>query len=374
MSGNEPSHDDYLWDRSDPPDPEIRRLECLLGGYAWNPDSARSARAHRAVDAHAAPRAGAWRRARWRRAALAAVAAFALCAIGAQVWYSQRLRWENDRPWRVAMQQGDVRIDGQAVAADAVLPKGRELRTGPDASVRLDVARVGQMVLGENSVIRIVETRSGRHRVQLQEGRLWARVWAPPGQFAIGLPHADLHDLGCEFVVESDAAGNARLTVRSGWVLVDDGRADVLVPEGTTVRVHDDRRAGLPHDLGARPEFVAALDAIDAAHGAVDPRGEEIRSLIAAARTQDAISLLSLLKRYPQLAEQPLLASTARTLPGVRALSPAEVRARGDAAFDDWWRALPYPRIKRWWLKWPDALPASGDPAELLDPSRSGRD
>ena len=39
----------------------------------------------------------------------------------------------------------------------------------------------------------------------------------------------------------------------------------------------------------------------------------------------------------------------------------ATVMAPG--ALDPWWNALPYPRAKRWWLQWPDALPAGDDAA-----------
>ena len=39
--------------------------------------------------------------------------------------------------------------------------------------------------------------------MQLQEGRLWVRVWAPPGQFGVGVPGAEVIDLGCEFLLET---------------------------------------------------------------------------------------------------------------------------------------------------------------------------
>mgnify|MGYP003609138041 CR=1 FL=1 len=42
-------------------------------------------------------------------------------------------------------------------------------------------------------------------------------------------------------------------------------------------------------------------------------------------------------------------------------------RADRMAVLNAWWDALPYPRVKRWWMQWPDALPArSGKLADWL--------
>lgn len=353
MSGEEPNRDDWLWDRRGPVDAEVARLERLLRPCGFDP--ARTAQA-----ALAAARA---RRRRRLRIGLAAAAVFALCAIGGRLWYAQRLQWDAGRPWEIVMQRGDVRIDGRAGAA---LAPGATLRTGPDAIARLRVARIGELALAGDAELRLVETRSGRHWLQLRQGRLWAKVWAPPGQFGIGLRGVDVFDLGCEFVLDADAAGNGRLTVRSGWVLIDDDHRDVLVPQGATVRLRAGGPAGTPRDMEATPAFADALERIDDRDGRVDADGAEIRALIANARRQDAISLLVLLERHPELIEGPLPDALARLFPEVPAPDRARLRAAGREALSPWWNALPYPATKRWWLKWPDALPAGADTERLL--------
>jgi hypothetical protein len=146
--------------------------------------------------------------------------------------------------------------------------------------------------------------------------------------------------------------------VRSGWVQVDNGWDEVLVPEGATVRLHGDRAPGTPREVGANAQFVAALDAIDARGADVDPHGEELRRLIAASRTGDAISLVSLVRRNPRLAEGPLYERIVQVLPRAGLVTRADLRRRGAVALGPWWDALPYPRIKSWWMQWPDVLPA----------------
>lgn len=349
--------DDYLWDRSGPVDLEVARLERLLRGHAHDVDAPRrSPRAVAVVPARA--------RRRWR-VAFAAAAMLAVCALGLRAWVQQRLQWETGAPWQVVAQQGDVRIDGRKQQARALSLDGT-LETGANAMTRLRAAGIGEVAIGQGSRLRLIETRTGRHRVQLQQGSLWARVWAPPGQFGVGVPGAEVIDLGCEFLLKVDAAGNGSLSVLSGWVQVDNLRREVLVPQGARVRIHGDGAAGTPHAQSASAAFIAALDAIDAHDGAVEANGEEVHRLLAAARAEDAISLLVLLRDYPRLAEGPLFERLAQLLPSPMA-TREHWRADRMAVLNAWWDALPYPRVKRWWMQWPDALPArSGKLADWL--------
>lgn len=344
--------DDYLWDRSDPVDLDVVRLERLLRGHAH-------ADAPRRAPVASPTKPALRRRHRGWRISFAAAAMVAACALGASAWFQQRLHWEAGEPWQVLAQQGDVRIDGRNQQATTLTLDGT-LETGANAMTRLRAAGIGEMAVGAGSRVRLVETRTGRHRVQLEQGSLWARVWAPPGQFGVGVAGAEVIDLGCEFLLKVDAGGNGSLSVLSGWVQVDNLRREVLVPQGTRVQVNGDGAAGTPQAFSATPAFVAALEAIDARNGEVDADGEEVHRLIAASRHQDAISLLVLLRDYPRLAEGPMFERLAVLLPTPLATRDAW-RADRMAVLNAWWDALPYPRVKRWWMQWPDAFSSRSD-------------
>lgn len=343
---------DYLWDRSGPVDLEVARLERLLRGHA-HADAPR--RARNVVPTKPASRI---RRSGWR-IAFSAAAVLAICALGVSTWFKQRLHWDAGEPWQVLAQQGDVRIDGRSQQASELTLDGT-LETGANAMTRLRAAGIGEVAVGAGSRVRLVETRTGHHRVQLEQGSLWARVWAPPGQFGVGVAGADVIDLGCEFLLKVDADGNGSLSVLSGWVQVDNLRREVLVPQGTRVRVNGDGAAGTPQAFSASPAFVAALEAIDARNGAVDANGEEVQRLIAESRQQDAISLLVLLRDYPQLAEGPMFERVAQLLPTKAPATRDAWRSDRMAVLNSWWDALPYPRVKRWWTQWPDAFSSRG--------------
>lgn len=344
--------DDYLYGARGTVDPEVERLEALLGRYAHR--GTRPLRPMRVL-----PRQ---RRSRWP----AAIAAMLLLGLGGlYTWSQYRLHWPEHRPWAVASQTGEVRIDGRPLAEGATLAPGAELRTGVDGAVLVDVARIGRLALGPDARIRLDATGAGRHRVEWLGGRLWARVWAPPGQFGVGIAGVEALDLGCEFVVDGAAGGDARLTVRSGWVQIGAGDVDVLVPEGATVALPRGAAPGTPHALDASAGFVAALRSIDARDGNVAPDGDEVRALVAMARPRDAISLVSLLQRHPSLARGVLFEATHALLPEAGPVSREAVLSRASNALEPWWRALPYPRMKRWWLHWRDALPAAAPAGEM---------
>lgn len=350
-------HDDYLWSQTGPGDDDIRRLEHLLAPCAH---SRRQWSA--AAPAPVGP-AIQRRRPRRFRVAWGLAATLAACALAAVLLLQHRLAWPENAAWDVAAARGQVRMAGAPVRAGQRLQSGGEIATGDDGTARLRIARIGELRLDAGSRLRLEQTGPGRHRVRLLQGRLWARVWAPPGYFGVRLPQTEALDMGCEFTLESDAAGAGVLTVRSGWVLVGNGGGEALVPQGATVRLRANGAAGTPHDLGANADFVAALAELDARRAGIRADDARLRRLLAQARAEDAISLLSLLQRHPQLAGGPLYDRLCAFLADAPAPSREAVLRGAPGALDPWWNALPYPRAKRWWLQWPDALPAGDDAA-----------
>lgn len=342
---NPGSDQDYLWNRQGR-DAEIERLEALFAPL-------------RADVALSAPRARAHRPRRprgWGSVAAAASLAVVMLCWTALGW---RLSWPDARAWPVQASHGPVWLDERPLHAGAALGPGSELRTGADAVASIRIARIGHARLGPGSRLRIERTRTGEHRVALAEGSLWVRVWAPPGHFGVRLAQSDVVDLGCEFALHAMADGSGLLAVRSGWVMVVAGVHEVLVPAGAQVALAAGGVPATPHDDQASAAFIDALRVADAQGAKLDPTGTEVRRLLAAARREDAISLLSLLGRHRHLASGPLFDHLQAQWPGAGPVDRAAVSNGSATALEPWWRALPYPRAKQWWLHWRDALPAT---------------
>lgn len=233
--------------------------------------------------------------------------------------------------------------------------------TNANQTATLNVARIGKVVIAPNSVAHLTRTRPGQHRIELEQGRLHARIWAPPGHF--GVTHGEMRftDLGCEFDLNVDAAGSGTLNVASGWVVYGHRGDEILVPEGYSLTF--DASAGrTPLRGDAPPTFsneVRELDVrLDAQASTDEPAVIALtNSLAATARDDDYFTLLHLLVRHPQLAQGSLYPRLASAL-GIEAIDESH-RARwasGDAgAREAWWDRLPK-SPKTWWLNWRDAL------------------
>src|ERR1700716_1973153 len=128
-------NEEYLWDRSGPPDPEIERLERALAPLRYR---------HRAE----VVRMPTPSRARW---AMAAAAAVVLGAVGLSQFAAPQAR---DSAWQVA---------GTNVR------QGQVVRTG-NAGVQLDADAVGRVDLAPNSELR----STGEKRLELKRGELQA--------------------------------------------------------------------------------------------------------------------------------------------------------------------------------------------------------
>lgn len=357
---NLPPESDYLWDRSGR-DPAVERLERLLAPFALGPAAA-PLKTMRAV----APA-----RHRMRGALALAAAASLLLAVTGWVALQWRIAWPDGSPWPVQAVQGEVWIDGQRLLGAGALPVGATIATADDGVASVRIARIGVAQLGPGTRVQLQRTRRGGHRLRLDEGTLWSRVWAPPAHFGVHLPAAEAIDLGCEFLAHADRDGSGWVSVRSGWVLLDGVGHEVLVPAGARVRLAPGGLPGLPHDERASAGFIAALHDIEsiAIPDAIDDA--RLARLLGAARPADAISLLSLLARAPRLADGPLFDHLQRHWPTL-VVDRAAVRAGAPHALEPWWQALPYPRAKRWWLHWRDALPAEAPDVLQAQDMRDG--
>lgn len=271
--------DDYLWDRSGPPDPEVKRLEDLMAPLRHQAplDEMKLARKSRG------PRI------------VMIVSAMAVAATVALIAWSQ---WPRERSSGVACagatsgftfsaRTGTVACEGANLAAGR-LPVGGTLDTGSHRA-ELTIANIGTAELGEGTRIRLDRTGADRHQLHLEHGHMHARVLAPPRIFAVTTPSANVTDLGCEYTIDIAATGAGEIRVITGMVELETGTGAIVVaPAGTHARLLPGRRASLPLEDKAGPALVAAV----AGHERGEPDGVE--RVLAAATSTDAITVANL--------------------------------------------------------------------------------
>ncbi|MBK6512880.1 MAG: hypothetical protein IPG04_01860 [Polyangiaceae bacterium] len=191
--------DDYLWDKSGPPDPEVERLEGLFAPMRHEaPLSAPPRRAPRP------PRRGPWIAGGLLAAAAAAALWLAVDRSGpggvapiavesgdaAPSGPSPLARPPTGRPavdcsdraqgFPFEARGGALTCGGGAASAGR-LPIGEWLETPADVTAKLSVADIGALELQPGSKLRITKTGKEEHRLELMRGDSRPRSTLPPG-------------------------------------------------------------------------------------------------------------------------------------------------------------------------------------------------
>ena len=228
-------------------------------------------------------RSGAWRRWYWVPLALAAVLVFLLIA------RAERSAWD------VTALAGRPLIGTTRLAASGRLRVGDWLQTDDSSRALIAVGRIGQVEVRPDTRVQLVVAKANEHRLALARGTIDAKVDAVPRLFFVETPAGTAIDLGCAYTLETDSLGNGLLHVTAGEVEFQTGSHASRVLLGALMQIRPTTGPGIPYVEGAPAPFVRALIAFDFAQRGA--RARAIRTVLALARPQDALSLWHVLQR-----------------------------------------------------------------------------
>jgi hypothetical protein len=315
--------DDYLWDSSGRPDPEVERLERLLRPLGHDGRPLRLEPARRGF-AGLLP--------------LAAAASVAL-ALSALV----------REPRAAAPGWAVARLDAGAPTPSR-LAEGQWIETDAGSRLWIQVGAIGEVRLEPRTRVRLVDSGRASPRLTLARGVLHALIWAPPGDFVVETPSATAVDLGCAYTLEVDESGAGLLTVDSGWVgFVHRGR-ESFVPAGARCPTRPAAGPGTPHFQDASQAFRDALATLDFDLG-LSARDAALGVVLAEARPRDAFSLWHLLSRLPGDARERLYERLAALAPPPAGVTREAVLRGERSSLDAWWNALGLEDVS-WWRLW----------------------
>jgi hypothetical protein len=320
--------DEYLWDRSGPPDPDVERLESMLGRLRSTPPVPQL------------PEHRTWR----YLVPMLATAAVIVLMIG--------LTWRSTRTaasWDVARLDGQPRIGSTALAGTGRIAVGQTLVTDATSRARLDVSTIGQVTIDPNSRITLLETRDAHHQLALERGTLHATISAPPGQFIVDTPAARATDLGCAYTLHVDEDGSGTISVTAGWVAFERDGVESFVPAGASCRTDPRRGLGTPRYDNESQAYRDALDDFD--YGDPARRHDALQRVLQNGGHGDAVTLWHLILRVDAADRAAVVDALADQAPMPDGVTREAVLKTDKAALDRWWDALGLGDTA-WWRTW----------------------
>jgi ferric-dicitrate binding protein FerR (iron transport regulator) len=326
--------DDYLWDRSGEPDAEVEHLERVLSRL----------REDLPVPAFPAlekePRPGR------RRFLLPSLAAAAVVLLACGLWLSSRY-FQVSGGWEVVQFEGTPRAGDRAVSNKTRLPVGQWLETDAASSAVLKVDNFGSVEVEPNTRLRLLKANASEEHLALERGTIHAQIAAPPYVFLVYTPSAYALDMGCAYTLHVDDDGAGILRVTFGWVQLEKGERQAMVPAGAAAETRPGTGPGAPYYEDASEAFRKALQTVNFDVNGPQGRSAALTVLLLEARPRDGFTLLNLFRRVEPADRGRLYDRLAQLLPPPAGITREDVVNGNWRSLDLWWNELGFGQIKK---------------------------
>src|SRR5213080_2325893 len=338
--------DDYLWDGSGEPDPEVQKLENLLGRYRHDQPAPAF---DQLSEERPAPR---WGFASFRFSfQIAAVAAVLLIGVAAFLIIRARLASNAGPAWEIARIEGAPRVGWHSLSANsetAKLKVGQTLVTDNTSRASITLDETGRIEVDAASRLRVVASRPGHERLSRERGTIHATLWAPPGEFVVDTPSAVAVDLGCVYTLHVDDSGAGLLRTTMGWVGFKLNGRESFIPAGAVCATRPKIGPGTPYFEDASPAFRDRLTKFDFAKVTPEERQALLEMLLTDARKQDALTLWHLLSRVSDRERPNVYDRLAALAPPPMDVTREGVLRLDQKMLDSWWNSLGYGDVYLW--------------------------
>jgi hypothetical protein len=360
-------NDDYLWDGSGTPDPEIQRLESQLAQFRHDE---RPLVLPAETSAPLTTTRGIFSRTLW--IPRFAAAAFILLALAIGVYFSVRPVTEpaSGPGWNIANLEGAPQIGSRSIPADQSASKlyvGQILTTNSSSRAALSDDDLGEIQIDPNSRVRLLQVDPDHKRLQLDVGTIHASIWAPPGQFVVDTPSAVAVDLGCAYTlhVAPDGSGTIRTTV--GWVGFHLNGRDSFIPAGAMCSTQPKIGPGTPYFEDATEQFREALHTFDQSPPSSDAASSALATVLSQARARDGLTLWHLLSRTSGPDRARVYSRLTTLVPAPSGVTRDGALALDPHMLDLYWNALDLGDISLWRLFEQSSEPHAGPaPQQML--------
>jgi hypothetical protein len=364
-----PRDDGYLWDGSGEPNPEIQRLEALLGGF-------RHDRPAPAFPELALGRRWAFFPRRMRLfPTLTTAAAVVVIVAAAFLVYGRKPAPVTVAGWDVSRLAGTPRIGRKNISGKegtSRLGVGQMLETDGQSRASLQAEDIGKIEMEPSTRLRLLTMSAGLKRIALDRGTIHAYIWAPAGQFVVDTPSAVTVDLGCAYTLQVDDSGTGLVRTSLGWVGFKLNGRESFIPAGAACATRPKVGPGTPYFEDASSEFRAALTRFDFEDSTPQERAGDLAIILSQSRQRDALTLWHLLTRAVEGQRVLVYDRLAALAPPPASVTKEGILRLDQPMLDLWWNALGFDDIsvwRHWERSWsgtttPGAAPANASARE----------
>ena len=238
--------------------------------------------------------------------------------------------------WEVMRVAGLPLVGSSPLEATGVIRVGEWLETDDSSRAVILVGDIGHVEVKPDTRIRLVRALRSDHRLALERGEIYAKVDAPPRLFFVDTPAGTAVDLGCAYTLAVDSSGNGTIHVTGGYVEFAWGGRRSIVPLGFRA---DTRRAfgpGTPYAEDAPQALRQALAALDFSSGGP----AAVRGALAAARSEDAVSLWHLLARVDPPLRRAVYDRLASLVPPPAGVTPEGALRLDRTTLETYWNTI----------------------------------
>jgi hypothetical protein len=345
-----PVEDEYLWDASGTPDPQVQKLETLLAKYRLP----KNAVAPELPQAASTRRQGSFRRRLFPVLAAAAAAALIitfLVTFLVTIIRKQSPAMPTTAGWDVSSVSGNPQIESKSIPprnASSRLGIGQLLETDLQSRASLQSADTGEIEIEPGTRLRLLSMTAGRKHIALERGTIHAHIWAPAGEFVVDTPSATTVDLGCAYTLQVDDSGAGLVRTSLGWVGFKLNGHESFIPAGAACATRPKVGPGTPYFEDTRPELREALGRFDFEDTTAQQRAHDLEIVLARSRPQDALTLWHLLSRVDAGQRARVFDRLAASTPPPANVTRAGILALDQSMLDQWWNSLGYDDISVW--------------------------
>jgi hypothetical protein len=339
--------DDYLWDGSGEPDPEVQKLETALGRFRHNQPTPAF---DQLVEIRPAKQRWSLFSLRWSYQ-LAFVAAVVVLTATVFLVLRQGPPGDSGPSWDVARLEGTPRIGWHSLgekSRQGKLSVGQTLVTDGSSRASISLDETGRVEVDAGSRLRLLANGPGRKRLSLERGTIHATIWAPAGEFVVDTPSAVAVDLGCVYTLHVDDSGAGLLRTTMGWVGFKLNGHESFIPAGAICQTRPKVGPGTPYKEDASASFQDTLSRFDFESHTPAERKALLGILLVDARKDDALTLWHLLSRVSD-ADRPGVYDRLATLaPPPTGVTRDGILRLDRPMLDAWWNSLGFGDIYLW--------------------------